>query len=201
MDANAESSLIAGGSDLKRDRSPWVVEAHHEWRGIRSAPAVKALTRDGTHVCFNDRLADLDTRRWLLRDDTFAGNLALFRPANVEFRAGVGAVLSVRKENLDVRNYSAASISSCDRFLFGRFEAKMQATKVPGVVTGFFLHRDSPRQEIDVEIVGNRSDHLLVNVFYNPGAEGARFDYGYRGTPTDIKLGFDASEFRSSVRD
>jgi beta-glucanase (GH16 family) len=70
----------------------------------------------------------------------------------------------------------------------------LQATKVPGVVTGFFLHRDSPRQEIDVEIVGNRPDHLLVNVFYNPGVEGARFDYGYRGAPSSIALGFDASE-------
>ena len=31
-------------------------------------------------------------------------------------------------------------------------------------------------------------------MFYNPGADGAKFDYGYRGTPTIIKLGFDASE-------
>ncbi len=62
------------------------------------------------------------------------------------------------------------------------------------MVTGFFLHRDSPRQEIDVEIVGNRSDRLLVNVFYNPGNEGARFDYGYRGSPAIVELGFDASE-------
>jgi beta-glucanase (GH16 family) len=78
--------------------------------------------------------------------------------------------------------------------LFGRFEAIIQASKVPGVVTGFFLHRDSPRQEIDVEIAGNRTDRLLVNVFFNPGGEGARFDYGYRGAPSYIDLGFDASE-------
>lgn len=77
---------------------------------------------------------------------------------------------------------------------FGRFEADLQATKVPGIVTGFFLHRDSPRQEIDVEIVGSRSARLLVNVFYNPGGEGASFDYGYRGSPSCIELGFDASE-------
>jgi beta-glucanase (GH16 family) len=69
----------------------------------------------------------------------------------------------------------------------------MQATNAPGIVTGFFLHRDSPRQEIDVEIVGKRPDRLLVNVFYNPGSEGATFDYGYRGSPTLIELGFDAS--------
>jgi beta-glucanase (GH16 family) len=62
------------------------------------------------------------------------------------------------------------------------------------VVTGFFLHRDSPRQEIDIEIAGNRTDRLLVNVFYNPGDEGANFDYGYRGAASYIELGFDASE-------
>lgn len=65
---------------------------------------------------------------------------------------------------------------------------------MPGVVTGFFLHRDSPRQEIDAEIVGKRPDHLLVNVFYNPGGDGAKFDYGYRGAPRCIELGFDASK-------
>jgi hypothetical protein len=34
----------------------------------------------------------------------------------------------------------------------------------------------------------------MVNVFFNPGDEGANFDYGYRGTPTYVDLGFDASK-------
>jgi beta-glucanase (GH16 family) len=84
-------------------------------------------------------------------------------------------------------------MSSRDQYLFGRFEATIQASNVPGVVTGFFLHRNSPRQEIDIEIAGNRPDRLVVNVFYNPGDEGAKFDYGYRGAPSYIDLGFDAS--------
>ncbi len=192
--ASVETNPVVTGKDPKRDNSPWVVESRREWRGIRSAPTVNSATKAGTHVSFNDCLEDIDTKRWLLRDDTFAGNLALFRPSNVEAHTGVGALLRVRRDSLGVRYYSAASISSRDRFLFGRFEALLQATKVPGVVTGFFLHRDSPRQEIDMEIVGNRTDHLLVNVFYNPGVEGARFDYGYRGAPSSIALGFDASE-------
>ena len=33
-----------------------------------------------------------------------------------------------------------------------------------------------------------------MNVFFNPGDEGAKFDYGYRGAATYIELGFDASE-------
>jgi len=192
--ASVEATPVATGKHPRRDNSPWVVESRRGWRGVRSAPAVNSTAKAGTHVSFNDCLEDIDTQRWLLRDDTFAGNLAMFRPSNVEVHAGVGALLCVRKDPVGVRRYSAASVSSRDRFLFGRFEAVLQATKVPGVVTGFFLHRDSPRQEIDAEIVGNRPDHLLVNVFYNPGVEGARFDYGYRGAPSSIALGFDASE-------
>src|SRR5680860_197004 len=194
VDAYVELGHVATETDPRRDRSPWVIESRQGWRGIRSAPAVNSSTSVGAHVSFNDCLDDLDTKRWLLRDDTFAGNLALFRPSNVDFCAGGGAALIVKRESLGVRDYSAASISSRDRFLFGRFETILRATKVPGVVTGFFLHRDSPRQEIDVEIVGKRSDRLLVNVFYNPGGEGMSFDYGYRGSPSSIELGFDASE-------
>lgn len=33
-----------------------------------------------------------------------------------------------------------------------------------------------------------------MNVYYNPGGEGANLEYGYRGTPILIDLGFDASK-------
>ncbi len=178
----------------RRDNSPWVVEPSEWWQGIRSVPTEDELTDAGTLVRINDCLERLNSKRWLLRSDTFTDNLALFRPSNVDFSAGVGAALSVKKEPLGVRDYSAASLSSRDQYLFGRFEATIQASNVPGVVTGFFLHRNSPRQEIDIEIAGNRPDRLLVNVFYNPGGERANFDYGYRGAPSYIDLGFDASQ-------
>jgi len=146
------------------------------------------------HVCFEDDLAQIQSGRWFLRNDTFPGNLGLFRPANVAPASGGGLSFSVIKEPLGVRNLSAAAISSCASYLFGRFEATLKATSVPGLLTGFFLHRDSPRQEIDIEVLGNRPDRLLANVFYNPGTNGAKFDYGYRGTPVIIELGFDASK-------
>ena len=194
LDAGVEPRPVVARKDRKRDSSPWVVESRRGWRGIRSVPPANLSRRIGTHVSFNNQLENLDAKRWFLRDDTFPGNLALFRPSNVELCAGIGAVLTVKRESLGVRDYSAACISSRNRFLFGRFEADLQGTNVLGIVTGFFLHRDSPRQEIDIEIVGRRSDRLLVNVFYYPGGEGASFDYGYRGAPSWIELGFDASE-------
>ncbi|MFC5570805.1 family 16 glycosylhydrolase [Lysobacter yangpyeongensis] len=183
---------LATGKSLRHDVSPWVVPARRGWEGIEVNP-VEPPAPSVRWTRFEDDLLAIQPSRWMLREDTFPGNLALFRPANVS--AGpLGVELQVAQASLGVRNMSAAAISSRERFLYGRFEATLQATDVPGLVTGFFLHRDSPRQEIDVEITGDRPDRILANVFYNPGSDGARFDYGYRGTPASIDLGFDASK-------
>jgi GR25 family glycosyltransferase involved in LPS biosynthesis len=178
----------------KRDKSPWIIEPHARWQGIHSMPIEGGRAIPTTPVRVSDRLESLDTQRWLPRNDTFTDNLALFRPSNIEFRPGSGAALNIRRESLGVREYSAASLTSRDQYLFGRFEATIKASNTPGVVTGLFLHRDSPRQEIDIEIAGNRTDRLVVNVFFNPGGEDAKFDYGYRGSASYIDLGIDVSE-------
>lgn len=191
--AEVDSPTIRPAKRLRHDRSPWVVEPHARWAGI-SATASERPEPLASRVIFEDDMADIQSARWLLRNDTFPGNLGLFRPDNVTTQSGGGLLLAVIQEPLGVRNLGAAAISSRGSFLYGRFEATLQATSVSGLVTGFFLHRDSPRQEIDIEITGNRPDRLLVNVFYNPGTDGAKFDYGYRGTPAAIPLGFDASK-------
>ena len=194
LEITTEADRIPKAGSPKRDNSPWVIQPRKWWQGICTVPREDRQTGTGTFVRINDCLHRFDTTRWVLRSDTFADNLALFCPSNVEFGSGIGATLYVRKESQGVRDYTAASICSRDQYLFGTFEAIIQASNIPGVVTGFFLHRNSPRQEIDVEIAGNRPDRLLVNVFYNPGDEGASFDYGYRGAPSYIELGFDASK-------
>ena len=174
------------------DRSPWIVEQdHHAWAGIRTSP--RPPEEDDKQSDAGGDVQHLDLERWAARSDTFTGNLALFRPSNVERHGDDGAKISIRREDLGVRKYSAGALTSPDDFLFGRFEATFRASDVPGVITGFFLHRNSPHQEIDVEILGRRPDCLLVNVFYNPGSQGDKFDYGYRGCPSHIDLGFDAS--------
>lgn len=187
------TGLARKRAEPERDRSPWIVESDHRgWLGVRIVPADHES--EGPFVDFEDRLERLDPLRWHARTDTFTGNLALFRPLNVEIGSVEGATLHVRREELGVRQYSAGALSSHSQYLFGRFEAVFQASNVPGVITGFFLHRNSPHQEIDIEIAGNMPSRLLVNVFYNPGNDGARFDYGYRGAPSHIELGFDASK-------
>ena len=179
---------------IKWDKSPWVVEPRDWWGGIHSA--TENIFQGGAvdSARIEERFESFDTRRWIFKNDTFIDNLALFRPSNVLLKEGGGAIFLVKDESLGVREYSAASICSRKKYLFGKFEAVIKASDVPGIITGFFLHRNSPRQEIDIEIVGNRPDRLLVNVFHNPGDDGANFDYGYRGTPCYINLGFDASK-------
>lgn len=193
LQAGIQPDLARKRTTPERDRSPWVVESDHRgWLGIRVVP--KAHESEGKWVDIEDGLERLDPLRWYARSDTFTGNLALFRPLNVEFDGAEGATLHVRREELGVRQYSAGALSSHATYLFGRFESTFRASNVPGVITGFFLHRNSPHQEIDIEIAGNRPNRLLVNVFYNPGDEGAQFDYGYRGAPSQIELDFDASK-------
>lgn len=192
--AQRDGEMAAPAKWLRHDPSPWIAKRRADWAGISASADESPESSAPLRVCFEDDLAQIDSARWLRRNDTFPGNLGLFRHANVNAAASGGLSLSVIEERLGVRNFSAAAISSRACFLFGRFEAILQATSVPGLVTGFFLHRDSPRQEIDVEILGNQPDQLLANVFYNPGGERAKFDYGYRGTPAVIKLGFDASK-------
>jgi GR25 family glycosyltransferase involved in LPS biosynthesis len=179
---------------LQHDPSPWIAKPRADWAGIGTSAFDRPEPMESLRVRFEDDFSHIPLTRWHLRNDTFPGNLGLFRHANVSAAASGGLSLSVTEEQLGVRNFSAAAISSRNSFLFGRFEATLQATNVPGLVTGFFLHRDSPRQEIDVEILGKQPDQLLVNVFYNPGDDGSKYDYGYRGTPAVIKLGFDASK-------
>ncbi len=189
-----ETDLYLKGGNPKRDMSPWIAKQNNWWKGIHSVTVeLKSINTEGS-VIINDNLKFLDTKQWYLRDDTFTGNMALFRPSNIEIIPELGASISIKKESLGVRKYSAAALTSRGRYLYGKFEAVIKASNISGVVTGIFLHRDSPRQEIDIEIAGNRTDHLIVNVFYNPGSEGDKFDYGYRGSPSYIALGFDASE-------
>jgi GR25 family glycosyltransferase involved in LPS biosynthesis len=193
LSAAVDTPMTCPAERLRYDRSPWIAEPQAGWNGIGTSAWVRSGAL-ASRANFDDDLANVPSSRWLLKNDTFPGNLGLFRPANVSAQSSGGLSLAVRQEPLGVRMLSAAAISSRDSFLYGRFEATLQATNVSGLVTGFFLYRTSPRQEIDIEVTGNRPTRLLVNVFYNPGSEGAKFDYGYRGTPDAIPLGFDASK-------
>lgn len=99
----------------------------------------------------------------------------------------------LQREETPVRSFTSAAIASRRSYLYGTFSADIRPSNVSGPITGIFLHRNGPRQEIDIEFLGKDTTKLLVNVYFNPGGEGTKLEYGYRGTPTIINLGFDAA--------
>lgn len=126
------------------------------------------------------------------REETFPGNLAGFAREGLAYGED-GASLVLDKITSGDRLYRSGAFASARAFNHGRFEADIRAARGFGLVTGFFLHRDAPRQEIDIELTGDNPHSMLVNVYFNPGDEGAANGFGYRGSPCRIDLGFDAT--------
>jgi beta-glucanase (GH16 family) len=124
--------------------------------------------------------------------ETFPGNLASFAQEGLVHDED-GAHLVFSKAATGNRPYRSGAFASVRSFEHGRFEAEIRAASGSGLVTGFFLHRDAPRQEIDVELAGAEPRRMLLNVYFNPGDDGTAMSYGYRGTPCRIDLGFDAT--------
>lgn len=179
---------------LTRDESPWIIPATSCWNGIHfEEPENRAGKRTSKRNFIKDDFRQFDNRSWRLLSETFPSNLALFEPDNFSVGQRAGAMLTVKREAVGVRSFTSASIGSRSSFLYGTFTAEIRPANTRGLITGVFLHRNSPRQEIDIEFLGKDTSKLLVNVYYNPGTDGSRYDYGYRGTPAIVDLGFDAS--------
>ncbi|MGO8863475.1 MAG: family 16 glycosylhydrolase [Acidimicrobiales bacterium] len=173
---------------LRWDSSPWIAVSNG-WHGV---PLIGSEPPENGR--FSERFETSVGSRWLLRDDTFPGNLALFSPSNFASTGDGAGQLTLRRERTSVRHYTSAALSARDSYRYGRFAADLMPAKVSGLVTGMFLHRNSPRQEIDIEFIGNDTTRMLVNIYFNPGEEGTRLEHGYRGTPELIELGFDAAD-------
>lgn len=182
----------ASARKLKSDSSPWIV-SQKNWCGIQLNEVKDDSMDGGKTVRISERFHRVESEVWTLRDDTFPSNLALFRPNNFSIARGNIARLTLQQEYTSVREYTSGAICSQQLYQYGRFEAVVRPAKVSGLITGVFLHRNSPRQEIDIEFLGKDTTKVLVNVFYNPGYEGTKLEYGYRGTPIIIDLGFDAA--------
>ncbi len=179
---------------LKFDPSPWILSSK-KWRGISLTNPVQGGDLNVRVVTeWNIGNKTINTDHWKFRDDTFPSNLALFTPENIEINDSGVISLMLSEHNVSVRRFTSGAIASRKNYLYGRFSAEIKPSNVSGLITGLFLHRNSPYQEIDIEFIGKDTTQMLINVFYNPGIEGTKLEYGYRGTPTLIELDFDASE-------
>ncbi|MDB3935675.1 family 16 glycosylhydrolase [Granulosicoccus sp.] len=181
-------SILQTYKKLELDESPWVLPANVGW-----------VPREIVTSCVDIQISPLpratfnnSSPEFVTLVETFPGNLASFDQNGLS-HCSDGTKLIIRASPNEIRPYQSGAFASVRKFCHGRFEAEIKAAAGAGLVTGFFLHRDAPRQEIDVELLGCDPNFMLVNVYFNPGDDGAAIGYGYRGSPCKIDLGFDAT--------
>lgn len=171
------------------DDSPWVLPSTSGWKPRLSTTRYEAPTT-GLLICSAMTTA---TPFFVELVETFPGNQASFAKDGLT-RDAEGTHLNFENVPSGSRPYRSGAFASTCTFAYGRFEASIKAALGSGLVTGLFLHRSAPRQEIDLELLGNDPRAMLVNVYFNPGDEGTAMAFGYRGAPLRINLDFDTTE-------
>ena len=131
------------------DDSPWVLPPQRGWRP--STPVAKPAPCPGRRLAHSTMVTAPSSFRPFV--GTFPGNMASFTKEGIVHDEG-GARLILNKAAGDGRPYRSGAFASVRSFQHGRFEAEIKAASGAGLVTGFFLHRDAPRQEIDIELAG-----------------------------------------------
>ncbi len=186
--ASSPSIALSQQRSFTHDESPWILPRQSNWKP--SAGSGEHSSFVGAPL-FHERMTK-PSPVFTELVETFPGNLASFtREGLLHEQSGVNLV--VRKDATTSRPYRSGAFSSVRLFEHGRFEAEIKAASGSGLVTSLFLYRDGPRQEIDVELAGNDPRRMLVNVYFNPGDDGAEMSFGYRGSPCRVDLGFDAT--------
>ena len=183
---------------MAHDGDPWIVPANRV-PGYCDPEGAEGVThRTGRYETLReDTLHPVDPTHWDVLDDTFFCNLAAFSPGNVQAREE-GVVLRIDAAPGGAKAYRSGSIAtrklpSSDQ-RYGRYEAELRPVRASGVITAMFLYRFDPWQEIDMEVLGKDTTKVLLNVFYNPGEAGDLYNYGYRGTPVLMDVGFDLAD-------
>lgn len=176
--------------EMKFDNLPWIISKKKH---------VGIQTKDNnankySSIMYLNKDTNFKLNKWRFRDDTFPSNLAIFSPRNINIVDNNVLELNFNSEKNSVRSFTSAALVTKEKYQFGKFSVELRPSNVSGLITGIFLFRNSPHQEIDIEFLGKDTTKMLINVFFNPGMEGSKLEYGYRGTPVVIDLGFDASE-------
>ena len=172
------------------DNSAWALKPATGWP---SDPDPRSSAPTETDVLVKYPLGK-ETVDFRPLEETFPGNLASFEQhCVVQEQEAASVTLRASPDPKLSRPYRSGALVSSASHHHGRFEADIKAARGGGLVTGFFLHRAGPRQEIDFEITGDDTTSVLLNVYFNPGDAGTSAAYGYRGSPCRIPLGFDAS--------
>lgn len=184
----ADKAADANCSVAAMDDTPWLLPGSAAWspRAHNDTPTSAAMP-----IVLQASMTDAPSAFQSL-NETFPGNLATFTEDGLT-REGHSIHLVLSNNSASGRPFRSGAFASTTALAYGRIEAEIRAAAGPGLITGFFLHRDGPRQEIDIELVGDDPTQMLANVYFNPGDAGSSMAYGYRGSPCRIALGFDAT--------
>jgi len=180
---------------LEHDDHPWIKRPESVLNYSGTAEEIKGFgIRTGAFSPeITDSFNSISSIHWELLNNTFPYNLVQFNSENVTETAGGGIQISLENQKSEDRNLTSGAIKSRQEFQYGRFEIEMKPVKADGAISAFFLYRIDPWQEIDIEILGNDTSKMLVNVYFNPGEEGTVQNHGTSGTPVILDLEFDAS--------
>lgn len=182
---------------LEHDVNPWIIPIEnikkyllYDFNNNEIKPIAKHIENR------IDYFKEFDNKFWEILEDTFPSNQSNFSKKNFSLsnELNFGFQLEITNSIKGHKKYSSSSIVSKEKFTYGSFEISMKPIKGEGIISAFFLHRNDPWQEIDVEFLGHDTTKVLLNVYYNPGLVNTKYNYGVRGTPILIDLGFDASE-------
>jgi hypothetical protein len=188
---------------LEHDVNPWVIPIENISKFLPNDSSENEIMPIANHIA--DRIDDFnefDSNFWKILEDTFPSNQSQFTKENFKLSSqfNSGFQLEVTNMSKGSKKYSSSSIVSRVQYLYGSFEISIKPIKGDGIISAFFLHRNDPWQEIDIEFLGNDTSKILLNVYYNPGISNTKYNYGVRGTPVLIDLGFDAADDFHSYR-
>jgi GR25 family glycosyltransferase involved in LPS biosynthesis len=182
---------------LEHDVNPWILPIQNIKKYLPYDINEMEINPIGERVNGKfDYFKNIDMNYWDILENTFPSNQSHFSKENLKLLSNseYGIKIEVTNSKIENRQYTSSSIVSKIQYLYGCFEILMKPIKGNGIISAFFLHRNDPWQEIDIEFLGNDTTKILLNLYYNPGLENVNYNYGLRGTPILIDLGFDASE-------
>jgi len=155
--------------------------------GSASEPLVGRHDASERAAPFVEHFDMLDRDRWFVADGWKNGEYAIndWRSSQVVADRRLALKMTVNKTK--VAEYSSGEVQSRSVYGHGYFETRLRAAHGSGLVTGFFTYTGpyykKPWHEIDVEVLGQATDHVQLTYFTN----------GKKVKKT-IPLGFDASK-------
>lgn len=139
-----------------------------------------SLQKGNQRVLLKEDFSNLDTNKvWLIKSHTFANNLAVFNPDNIQNKNLLELKLNQKDSSkTSSKSYAGAEIRTRSKYKYGNFKVLLKAPKGSGIVSGFFLYfpHSSKFKEIDFEFLGRDTCQVFLNHWTNTQDNGKAAD-------------------------